>query len=115
MTSASFTEDRYGVVQRDIPKILEALISFLSAVEQYQTELGAQSQALPATASTKEVEDQKTRLVEIMRAKEILGRVGDCACQLTLSRIAYNTDTDSLSIMVFRFEGGHPADYYDVW
>jgi len=32
---ASLHEDQYGVVQRDIPRTLELLLSFLSAVEEY--------------------------------------------------------------------------------
>ncbi|KAJ7437446.1 hypothetical protein B0H11DRAFT_2107189 [Mycena galericulata] len=31
---ASLTEDRFGVVQRDIPRVLEALLEFLGAVEE---------------------------------------------------------------------------------
>jgi hypothetical protein len=30
------TEDRYGAVQRDIPRILEALLVFLTALEEAQ-------------------------------------------------------------------------------
>ena len=40
---ASLSEDKYGVVQRDIPRILEAMLSFLSALEEYQVELNASS------------------------------------------------------------------------
>jgi len=35
LTCASLREDQYGVVQRDIPRILELLLSFLSAIEEY--------------------------------------------------------------------------------
>lgn len=35
----SLTEDRYGVVQRDIPRILEALLAFLTALEDAQKEI----------------------------------------------------------------------------
>ncbi|KAG6827985.1 hypothetical protein H0H92_009749 [Tricholoma furcatifolium] len=38
---ASLAEDKYGVVQRDIPKILEAMLSYLSALQAYQTEVRA--------------------------------------------------------------------------
>lgn len=41
LTCASLTEDRLGVVQRDIPKILEAFISHLVAVEEYRAEIQA--------------------------------------------------------------------------
>jgi Nucleoporin protein Ndc1-Nup len=33
------TEDRYGIVQRDIPRILEALLAFLTALEDAQREI----------------------------------------------------------------------------
>lgn len=41
--SHSLEEDSYGVVQRDIPRVLEAMLSFLSALEEYQTDLNALS------------------------------------------------------------------------
>ncbi|KAI9441473.1 nucleoporin protein Ndc1-Nup-domain-containing protein [Lactarius indigo] len=39
LVCASLTEDRYGVVQRDIPRILEALLLFLTALEEVQKEI----------------------------------------------------------------------------
>lgn len=39
LVCASLTEDRYGVVQRDIPRILEALLLFLTALEEAQKEI----------------------------------------------------------------------------
>ncbi|KAF7377261.1 hypothetical protein MSAN_00146400 [Mycena sanguinolenta] len=48
LTCASLTEDRFGVVQRDIPRILEALIAFLAAVEDAQAALRPQSHATDA-------------------------------------------------------------------
>ena len=39
LVCASLTEDRYGVVQRDIPRILEALLAFLIALEDAQKEI----------------------------------------------------------------------------
>lgn len=38
---ASLAEDRYGTVQRDIPRILEALLAFLIDLDAYQNELTA--------------------------------------------------------------------------
>jgi hypothetical protein len=35
----SLTEDRYGIVQRDIPRILEALLVFLMALEDAQKDI----------------------------------------------------------------------------
>jgi hypothetical protein len=39
------TEDRYGVVQRDIPRILEALLVFLTALEDAQKEIASSDDA----------------------------------------------------------------------
>src|ERR1700722_20700163 len=36
---ASLTEDPFGVVQRDIPRTLEAFLTFLDAIEEYHAEL----------------------------------------------------------------------------
>ncbi|EIW75473.1 hypothetical protein CONPUDRAFT_169314 [Coniophora puteana RWD-64-598 SS2] len=37
----SLIEDKYGVVQRDIPRTLEALLTFLSSVQAYESEIAA--------------------------------------------------------------------------
>ncbi|KAJ6482732.1 hypothetical protein C8R45DRAFT_1215438 [Mycena sanguinolenta] len=47
LTCASLTEDRFGVVQRNIPRILEALIAFLAAVEDAQAALRPQAPKMP--------------------------------------------------------------------
>lgn len=39
LVCASLTEDPYGVAQRDIPKILEAFVRFLSVVKSLRAEL----------------------------------------------------------------------------
>jgi Nucleoporin protein Ndc1-Nup len=39
------TEDRYGVVQRDIPRIIEALLAFLTALEDVQREIAVSDDA----------------------------------------------------------------------
>ncbi|KAK7047372.1 hypothetical protein VNI00_006603 [Paramarasmius palmivorus] len=71
---ASLTEDRYGVVQRDIPKILEALLSFLTAVEEYQHELNTLIKDPPPDDSTPEqVLEREALRTEIERSGEYLG------------------------------------------
>ncbi|KAF8638636.1 hypothetical protein AX17_002061 [Amanita inopinata Kibby_2008] len=79
LTCASLSEDRYGVVQRDIPKILEAMLSFLSAVEEYQVSINAMyTEPKPEdNLSPKEIEDREILRVEVEKAKEILSFVGD--------------------------------------
>ena len=77
----SLTEDRYGVVQRDIPKIFEALLSFLTAIEEYQTEINKlhvpltpeDIQQLPV----KELAQRERVALEVARAGEVLGEVSD--------------------------------------
>jgi len=78
LTCASLTEDRYGVVQRDIPRILEALLSFLSTIEDYQAEIDAKYK-LPADEelsgtgmSTKDIEARVLIRMEVVKAGEAL-------------------------------------------
>ena len=40
---ASLTEDQYGVVQWDMPKILEAMVRFLGEVDKWRAEIFATS------------------------------------------------------------------------
>ena len=47
---ASLAEDQYGVVQRDIPKILEAMVRFLGEVDKWRAEISAAS-SLTVTAA----------------------------------------------------------------
>ena len=48
---ASLAEDQYGVVQRDIPKILEAMVRFLGEVDKWRAEISATS-SLTVTAAS---------------------------------------------------------------
>ena len=48
---ASLTEDQYGVVQRDIPKILEAMVRFLGEVDKWRAEILATSSLTVTPAS----------------------------------------------------------------
>lgn len=48
LLSRSFKEDTYGTVQRDVPRVLEAMVQYLSALEEYQTELVNSVPALPS-------------------------------------------------------------------
>ncbi|KIL60341.1 hypothetical protein M378DRAFT_26563 [Amanita muscaria Koide BX008] len=49
---ASLTEDTFGVVQRDIPKILEAMVKFLGEMEGWRAQLAAStpSPSIPASS-----------------------------------------------------------------
>ncbi|KAF8871139.1 nucleoporin protein Ndc1-Nup [Gymnopilus junonius] len=79
LVCASLTEDTYGTVQRDIPRILEAFVSFLLAVEEYQIEISALVKPLPAgtTLTKKEREERHALEVEAWKAHEVLGFMGD--------------------------------------
>jgi nucleoporin NDC1 len=72
-------EDRYGVVQRDLPKILEAFISFLGALEDYRVELvkTCPSHDDIAASGGKEQEDKLRVLQEITQAVEPLDQLQD--------------------------------------
>ncbi|KAF4566458.1 hypothetical protein EYR36_011885 [Pleurotus pulmonarius] len=79
LVCASLTEDRYGVVQRDIPKILEAMLSFLSEIETYQKEVSALYTPPPTNVrlSVKELDESEFIRGQVERAGEVLGEVGD--------------------------------------
>ncbi|PCH37156.1 hypothetical protein WOLCODRAFT_140745 [Wolfiporia cocos MD-104 SS10] len=78
---ASLEEDKYGVVQRDIPKILEALLSFLAAVEDYRNELNDKQPRLSAEELEKlswEQMAERARVeIEVFAAKDVLSVVHD--------------------------------------
>ena len=81
LVCASLTEDRYGIVQRDIPKILETFTSFLSAVEEYQLEITSLIMP-PSTSgqlSQKEQQAQNLVAIEVEKAQEILCGMSDGA------------------------------------
>ena len=51
LTSHSLNEDAYGVVQRDVPRVLEALLSFSTALEAYAQDLEKLTSASQLSAS----------------------------------------------------------------
>jgi nucleoporin NDC1 len=77
MTCASLTEDRYGVVQKDIPKILEAMILLLSAVEEYKAEVVATSKTLSSAMTPKERVAAGALEAEIKKSTEALSYLED--------------------------------------
>jgi nucleoporin NDC1 len=78
LTCASLDEDRFGVVQRDIPKILEALLSYLTAIEDFQAEVRAK---LPPSEddqlSPAELDERMRLQVQVEKAEEIINVVGE--------------------------------------
>jgi hypothetical protein len=62
-TVASLEEDAYGVLQKDIPRILEALTSYLIMLEKYTLELQA-SVGAGNVEKKLQVEEGLTRVVE---------------------------------------------------
>ena len=62
-TVASLEEDAYGVLQKDIPRILEALTSYLIMLEKYTQELQA-SAAAGNMEKKVQVEEGLTTVVE---------------------------------------------------
>ncbi|KAJ6564437.1 nucleoporin protein Ndc1-Nup-domain-containing protein [Mycena capillaripes] len=91
LTCASLTEDRFGVVQRDIPRVLEALTAFLGAVEDAQGALRGDRD--------KEDERDMEQEKDLADARAVLGEVGD-ALKDGIARIA-RTFGDKLR--AFRF------------
>ena len=79
--SASLVDDQYGIVQRDIPRILEVLLAFLTAIEEYHMELNA-AHALPppedpAQLTAKEIMERERVGLELAQAGDVLSEVGD--------------------------------------
>jgi nucleoporin NDC1 len=77
LTCASLTEDRYGVVQKDIPKMLEAMILLLSAVEEYKAEVVANSKPPSSTMTAKERVALEAHVDEIQKSRELLSYLED--------------------------------------
>ncbi|KIK69550.1 hypothetical protein GYMLUDRAFT_510341 [Collybiopsis luxurians FD-317 M1] len=79
LVCASLSEDRYGVVQRDTPKILEAMLSFLSAIEEYQIEINAlyKAPSPDENLALKELQERERTRVEVEKANDALGLVGN--------------------------------------
>ncbi|TDL14209.1 hypothetical protein BD410DRAFT_865598, partial [Rickenella mellea] len=81
--SHSLSEDSLGVVQRDIPRVLEALLSFLTALEAYQTELNTTYATLMANENDEMSIGEKNRR-ELLRVDLALasGWIEDLASSL---------------------------------
>lgn len=41
LIACALTEDAFGVVQKDVPKVLEAMLAFFTALQEYQAEFNA--------------------------------------------------------------------------
>jgi len=111
MTCKSLTEDRYGVVQRDMPQIIEALLSFLTAVEEYQVEINSlYTPPLPEQhLSLKALEEKERLRVEVEKAGEILISVGDgTLLSIIIIHARHKTDF-SASVSFERGFGAHRA------
>jgi len=74
LVAHSFEEDTFGVVQRDIPRALEALLSFLSALEEYQMQLGTLLPVWTAEEEGQKTLEERTKR-ELLRIE--LERAGD--------------------------------------
>jgi len=87
LACASLKEDRYGVVQRDLPKILEAFLSFLGALEDYRAEIVKECPSHDdiAASSGKEQEDKLRTLHEVIQAVEPLDQLQDGASLSSVS------------------------------
>ena len=79
LVCASLSEDRYGSVQRDIPRILEALLTFLGAAEDSQVEINAKhpkpSDEVLKTMNPKDLEELMRVQYEVAKASEILDHI----------------------------------------
>ncbi|KAJ7344048.1 nucleoporin protein Ndc1-Nup [Mycena albidolilacea] len=124
LTCASLTEDRFGVVQRDIPRILEALLAFLAEVETAQAALRPKPAEMPeaekevlaflgevekkmegeegqkkAEERALQKEREREEAIHLEEARTVLGEVGD-ALKDGVARI---TRTFGDKLRAFRF------------
>ncbi|TFK47409.1 hypothetical protein OE88DRAFT_1686372 [Heliocybe sulcata] len=99
LTCVSLEEDRYGVVQRDIPRILEAFMAFYAAVEEYQSELSAKCEAPNEEEGEKLTPEEREIRAEVVLAKDAVRPIND-AFKEGLARIV-RTFGDKLQ--AFRF------------
>ncbi|EIN05466.1 hypothetical protein PUNSTDRAFT_74324 [Punctularia strigosozonata HHB-11173 SS5] len=83
LVCASLKEDRYGVVQRDIPRILEAFVSLLTAIEEYHAEI-TKTYAPPALSPEEEaalplnqLRERDAQAQEVAKASEHMAVVSD--------------------------------------
>ncbi|KAJ7646827.1 nucleoporin protein Ndc1-Nup-domain-containing protein [Roridomyces roridus] len=81
LTCASLAEDRFGVVQRDIPRVIEALLEFLGAVEEAQEGLrpkGTDSGSKEGELLTPEqAQKEAAEAADLIEARAVLGDVAD--------------------------------------
>lgn len=113
LACASLKEDRYGVVQRDLPKIIEAFLSFLGVLEDYRAEI---VKTCPThediAASTGEEQEDKLRLLqEITQAVEPLDQLQDGVFLFLGALISYTL----LSLNVASSEERSGRDRWNIW
>ena len=75
LVSHSFKEDIYGTLQRDVPRVLEAMVQYLIALEDFQKELVDSLPALPTEndelhLSTAELAERLLVHTEVAQAGE---------------------------------------------
>ncbi|KAF5372373.1 hypothetical protein D9615_009281 [Tricholomella constricta] len=76
---ASLTEEKYGVVQRDIPRVFEAILSFPSAIEEYHAEVRAKytPPILDQTYTPEQSAEFEAIRVEVNKAGDALDFISD--------------------------------------
>jgi nucleoporin NDC1 len=74
LVAHSLTEDPYGVVQRDLPRVLEALVSYLVALEALAQELEKETSNIQAAPSSTE-EMKRYMMLRKQRESELIGEL----------------------------------------
>lgn len=70
LTAHSLEEDAYGVVQKDVPRVIEAVLSFTAALEAYAQELEKLTSAAHPVPPEGDADDEMRRYLETRRLKE---------------------------------------------
>ncbi|THH07904.1 hypothetical protein EW145_g3066 [Phellinidium pouzarii] len=71
--SHSLREDALGHVQRDIPRVLEAMVLYLTAIEEYQSELSTSLSAAEASTGGNLTATELSRLVAFRKETVLAG------------------------------------------
>jgi nucleoporin NDC1 len=77
MIAASLEEDRYGVVKRDVPRVMEALVKFMKELDVYRAELMGEADKLLEESCDGGSEETRERKEEYGRAIGVVGALAD--------------------------------------
>ncbi|KAI5119552.1 hypothetical protein M0805_008538 [Coniferiporia weirii] len=103
LVSYSLSEDALGHVQRDIPRVLEVMVLYLSAIEEYQQELSASLSATVRTDESKLTPAETRRYVALKTEVALAEEWIDVLKTALISGIALIVNTFGDRLTSFKF------------